>query len=323
MNILLTFNEKFAPHAATTISSIIENTKESISFSILHFEGELLKSTISKFTSFYSEKVKSIEFYSVGYEFKDKLVDCNFPNYLSVNAFLRLFSPCILKNDDEILYLDSDIIVLGDILELMKLRNKYFAVNAIAEHYPSDKINILKSKKKRSIDEDKSLEIYEKELVIKNNLGMSPNSPYFNTGVMILNLNLWRENKILDTIFEYIKMQPNLPCGDQDALNAILDGNFAILPPEWNVFGYTQLLNSYTSSYTEKELLNIKNSPKIIHFVARCKPWSYMYLDTDIKKKYWYYRGLTPWPKKQEEDKSFRNVIYKNIKCIVKQILKM
>ncbi|WP_084797857.1 glycosyltransferase family 8 protein [Neobacillus mesonae] len=58
---------------------------------------------------------------------------------------------------------------------------------------------------------------------------------YFNAGVLLMNLQKWRENKISSQVIQYIKEHPKLiKLMDQDALNAVLYDKCLKLEPKWN-----------------------------------------------------------------------------------------
>lgn len=119
---------------------------------------------------------------------------------------------------------------------------------------------------------------------------LKKNPKYFNAGVILMNLEFWRKQNLEKFIFNWGKENiNNIKLGDQEILNEVLKNEVKIVNDEWNVQS-SNFVNR--SSYT--------NSPKIIHFVAKNKPWggkSYSY----HKNLYFKYLQLTPW-KLSEED---------------------
>jgi hypothetical protein len=66
--------------------------------------------------------------------------------------------------------------------------------------------------------------------------GLSPSTPYCNTGVMVMNLKRWRTEEIARGALEYIRKFPQcVRYPDQDGLNAVLAGAWGLLDPKWNV----------------------------------------------------------------------------------------
>lgn len=119
---------------------------------------------------------------------------------------------------------------------------------------------------------------------------LKKNPKYFNAGVILMNLEFWRKQNLEKFIFNWGKENiNNIKLGDQEILNEVLKNEVKIVNDEWNVQS-SNFVNR--SSYT--------NSPKIIHFVAKNKPWggkSFSY----HKNLYFKNLQLTPW-KLSEED---------------------
>lgn len=317
MRVLLTFNDSYAPHAATVMESVLLNTTDCDGFVVIYMEGALSSETKDILRKHLLEKGVSIEFHSIGDRIRRDFSNVGFASYLSLNTFLRLYCGDIGIQDDLILYLDCDLIVQGDISELTKLVDTNFVVNAVAQYYPLRMSPNLIPKFKMSGEAIEALRLEKLHQANNKILDMSSYSAYFNAGVMVLNLRLWREQDILGKILEYCSNRNTLLCADQDALNGVLDGNFGLLPPMWNVFYYTQMMNESTSAYTIDELSSVRMSPKIIHFAGPYKAWEYLYGNSEHKKFYWKYRSLTPWPQKREEGRSLKNVFRKNINYVI------
>ena len=145
--------------------------------------------------------------------------------------------------------------------------------------------------------------------------GLSPLTPYLNTGTMLIDLVKWREQKLTERTLEYLSKY-ELPCVDQDALNLALRGEFDQLHPRYNSMPYHHLimlryLDTVESDQTIGEAIT---NPAIIHYHRSFfgKPWTYGC--THPGKDLW--RGLadavTPrWRKKFELMNSARAVAAK------------
>jgi lipopolysaccharide biosynthesis glycosyltransferase len=104
------------------------------------------------------------------------------------------------------------------------------------------------------------------------NAGMTAETPYFNAGVLLIDLALWRSERISERALEYISRERRrLRQYDQDALNAVLAGRWSELDPRWQVHPRTW------------HALGVRPpaDPWIVHFSGRLKPW--------------LYRGNEPW----------------------------
>ena len=148
-------------------------------------------------------------------------------------AHLRLFLDEILSDFDRAVYLDSDISVLTDVSPLLAMLPKSAPI--IAAH-------------------DLFLMI---DGTYRERLQMS--APYFNSGVMVLDLKAIRAERIFPTALQYALDHPErCPFVDQDPLNAILNGRWQTLDWRWNAVNYM----------SER----LPKQPFIRHF-AGSKPW--------------------------------------------------
>jgi lipopolysaccharide biosynthesis glycosyltransferase len=95
------------------------------------------------------------------------------------------------------------------------------------------------------------------------NLGLAPETPYFNNGVTIIDRRAWHDQQIGPAALHYVRTYPErCPYLEQDGLNAILKGSFAPLSPRYNFMGDFFRLNLETAW-----------APIVQHFVTQPKPW--------------------------------------------------
>src|SRR5689334_5154509 len=67
-------------------------------------------------------------------------------------------------------------------------------------------------------------------------LGLDPEAPYFNSGVMLVDLPRWRAGRVTQEVLAYSRrFADRVRFGDQDGLNAVLTGRWAQAPLKWNV----------------------------------------------------------------------------------------
>ncbi|MHC5828967.1 MAG: glycosyltransferase family 8 protein, partial [Nostoc sp.] len=110
-------------------------------------------------------------------------------------------------------------------------------------------------------------------LINYQELGISPESKYFNSGVLVMNLKKWREDQIFEKVIEYLTINKQyVRWHDQDALNAILAGKWGELEPGWNQMPYLFQYSSWQDSpFTEDVFNQLINNPDIIHYSTRDK----------------------------------------------------
>jgi lipopolysaccharide biosynthesis glycosyltransferase len=87
---------------------------------------------------------------------------------------------------------------------------------------------------------------------------------YFNAGVLLIDLPLWRAERVSERALEYLARNPSSPICDQDALNVACDGRWTPLDPRWN------FQDHYDKVFADMEAEQL---PGIVHFVTTLKPW--------------------------------------------------
>ena len=167
-------------------------------------------------------------------------------NYYLPNSFskritnftnVRLFLPEILQTYQSVLYLDSDIIIEGDIINFFKF------------------IEMSKEKGSFAVESYRPKKTELWELIGRRKEG------YFNAGVLFLDLEELRGSYFTNnSIRVFEKYGNSLRLADQDVINILI--NFKTLPWRFNITRTNQF----------KNFNNIKNL-KIYHYVSEIKPW--------------------------------------------------
>ncbi|GHU72973.1 LPS 1,2-glucosyltransferase [Spirochaetia bacterium] len=311
MKIVLTFDTNYAPHAATAMESIIRNCTEKLEFVVIYYD--LDRNTREILLDHFKDKVKSLEFYNIDkeYIYHFKVVK-NVPHITGFNVFLRLLICDILPETDKyILYLDCDIIVQDNILNIMDGADLTKPLCAITEYSPNYKLRNLTNLTlmEKPIIKPWNSDAYWYRTYIDLELNKTVN--YFNAGVLLINLEYWRNNKINEKAILFLLEQPERAyAADQDALNHVINGNYYALAPKWN---NGVVPSGILTNYSDAELLEAEKSPSIIHIVGPYKPWYYLG-SSRYQRIYWEYRSTTPWPQKIYSDKTLKNIIKKFIR---------
>ena len=124
--------------------------------------------------------------------------------------YLRLLIPDLLPDDVErVLYVDSDVVVVRDLSPLWSVDFEQLAVYAVENFSHPTFATALP------------------EAV--SGIGASPETPYFNSGVLLMNLRVWREEGISEQVNAFLRDRPDLiTWGDQDALNLAIAGRWGL-----------------------------------------------------------------------------------------------
>ncbi len=316
MKILLTFDTGYAPHAATVMESIIQNCPEKLDFAVIYCD--LNEETRTILSNHFQGKVSSLLFYEVDEQAMKKTIkDVRVAEHLtSLSTYLRLFAPTILKEDDHVVYLDCDVIVKENILNIVKNADLTKPLCAVTEYNPKYKFrNLMElSSREKSFVDSWIYEAYWCRAY--KGLGLNEEVGYFNSGVMIVNLAYWREHGIGEKAIKFLIENPGkVFSADQDALNHVIGGNYFELAPQWNTIVAE---SGVFTNYTREELEQAYSNPKIMHFAGPIKPWHYA-THPAICKLYMKYRSLTPWPQLKYDDVKLKQRLkrYVYYPCII------
>lgn len=168
---------------------------------------------------------------------------------LSKAAYYRILLASILPDIDTVVYLDCDMVVLGDLAPLMEIDISDYAVAAVEDY------DLLRNP------------------VHREQLQFAPDDRYFNSGFMLINLKYWREHASEKQLLEFSKRERVVFFHDQDAMNAVFKKAWLRLPPVWNRFNVFQV-RTENMFLSKKELKQFDRTPNVIHYGGRYfKPW--------------------------------------------------
>lgn len=160
--------------------------------------------------------------------------------HISKMTYARLILPRLLPHmTGRMLYFDSDILVIGALDRLCHIDLRGAAVGAVID----------------PIDDGIRNDMPEVERVPRV-------ARYFNAGILLIDLDRWRSDRIPQRMLQYLDQFPNSPFSDQDALNVACDGNWKELESEWNF-----------QCKPKQDIRTCVPRPSIVHFVSTLKPW--------------------------------------------------
>lgn len=198
-------------------------------------------------------------------------------NRLSPATLIRLFLPALLKGEyDRILYFDADLTIHGDVGRIFTLDLGGHAFAAVRSGVLFEKGEGQRREAERHFAE----------------LGMTRPYRYFNSGVLLIDIDRWIERKITENALEFLRTSAE-KCRlvDEDALNATVDGDFCAISPIWNM----------PSQKRPGHLAALQGRPVIIHHMGFNKPWRPFARGRHLSASLYYfglYRSFlagTPW----------------------------
>lgn len=241
MNIALCTDDRYANHCAICITSILENNKLEDCHIYVMTEG-LSDENLKKFHYLEKYYKKPVEVKVIdGKIFEGLQVTGRLPQ----SMYFRFMLPEII-NDSSVLYLDCDIIVRHSLRDLFNIDLTNYACGVVEDQCGDD-------------------------VRMHNRINMF--SRYFNSGVLLMNLDYWRKYDIAKKLIDYIAASDWLMCPDQDALNVILEGKILFLDYKYNFQeGFYHTL-AWLRADKWKLVECAQKDPDIVHYTAGEKPW--------------------------------------------------
>ena len=177
----------------------------------------------------------------------------------SMSMFSRIFADNLLPHLDRVIYLDCDTLVLKNLSELW---------NTDMHGLPVGAVNDLRSEK------------YGKAL------GITVGNTYINSGVLLMDLEAYRQNKCSERLLRALDVGNGLlEFPDNDIICSVLQDEIYLLPMKFNAistaFAYSgRELNRYRKPsfpISEQEHDEAVSDPYIVHFTRcfwfRARPW--------------------------------------------------
>lgn len=272
MNIVLCTDENYARYAAVVIATTLIHCHQR---SHLHFY--LLTPGLAPKTQ--QHLLDMVEQYGARLDIvtaKQELFDGADLGRFGACTLMRLYMHHYLPADcQRAIYLDCDLLILADITGLWNVDLDGKAVGAVID---------LCSPKAHA---------------------QTPTRPaYCNAGVLVVDLQKWREHRIGEQALAYLEHHINtLRYLDQDALNHVLAGHWHPVGLAWNFqpAAYTALEKNYGYLLHRKtELVQAVHHPKIVHFIGGTKPW-HAACTHPLQDLFIHFSRSTAWPLNKAE----------------------
>ena len=282
MNIAYSTSDKYSEIAATSIASVLENCKDVEEIIIYVIDigiSDKHKQDLSNLVSYYNRKLVLLEDLDVEDIAQTKIKVGRW----HISTFSRLFLLHVLpKEIKKIIYIDCDMIIRHSLKSLWESdMGDFWCMSA----------------------DDCRGKMYRKDL------GIQTNSIYTINGLMVINLEAWRNNNVESKFVEYINNHHgDITYMDQGVLNGVFQplNKVKLLPISYNAqtacydLGYDglQACRKPVWAYSREDFENGISDPIIVHFttcfMSGTRPWfkndHHPYRGEFIK-----YRNMTPW----------------------------
>jgi len=256
MNLFFSVNDKFSYPLAVLMTSILENNKEEqMSFHLMYSElSEESQAKITKLQSKYKNctiNLKKVDI-SIFSDLKTPVA------HISKEAYFIFIIADLFPNIDKGLYIDIDTIVAKPLKELWDTDVSQYYSAVIADNW---------------------IQVLEKENSnYRQILGFSKEDPYFNGGVLLLNMSALRRDNVSAKLFRTRKeLGDRAKSVNQCTLNVVFKNHVLFVDRKWNI---TSGRNSKLS------FLQWRRWAHIIHYNGERKPWNMKHRPFDFLFKY-------------------------------------
>ncbi len=265
-------DEAYAMPLAVTVRSVLENLRSDVHLRLFIIDGGFSARTRQRL-------LKSWRGFSVSITWLEPELSLleGFPakDRASLAPYLLLLLSRLLPTDlQRVIYLDSDLIVLGDLVELweMPLEGKpCLAARDMGHPY------IHREIARPDVSEwERKLPLYRALPIVNyKELGLDPRAEYFNSGVLLIDLELWRRENLAEKFLQCAhENHEHILFWDQYVLNIVLSGRWGRLESTWNRQPFVYRVSDWRdSTFDEEEWKRIMTTPHVIHFSAKRKPW--------------------------------------------------
>lgn len=274
---------RYVPHAAACLSSVLANAKEAdVRVHYLH-GPRFPRRVATKLRDMVERMGGELALHRIS---PQQVGGLPVTRRITAPMWFRIHLPELLPDVDRILYLDADTLAVDDIRPLWEIDMSRHHIGAVS--------NVLETHR----------------FGHPADLGLPAGQRYFNSGVILFNLELMRTSRSSETLLRYAREHARtLLWPDQDALNVVLGTSRLALHPRWNS------MNSFRfpwagDVFTESALEEARRHPGIVHFEGPTenKPWHYL-CDRADRDVYFAYRARTPWPRVRITGRTPRNVL--------------
>ncbi len=236
--IVITATSNYRNYLYAFLQSARVNLFEKL-YKIVIIHGGLERDVVEK-----TEKIARGHFHLSFYNIHDYSNKDAFGDLLRSPAYWRFIAPQVVEGAERVFYVDLDTLILGDLSSLFTHNLHGNTIGACLDYLPEvqDGVNNWQE------------------------LRLDPHAPYFNSGVLLIDIHRYKEKKVSERVLEivtkncdHLLAKGKWPQNDQYGLNVALISDWLVLPMYYN----------YGSG-----LKNRHSEIKILHFIGAGKPFS-------------------------------------------------
>ena len=275
IRIILATDDRFAMACGVTMHSVLTTTRSRIRFAL--FQSGVSTENLRRLRQIAAcHSGCELEVIDADAVLRSLPMPARSESY-SRMIYARLVAPDLLS-ESRALYLDTDTLVLENVANLFHAELQGLPLGAIRDY--GAECRCFRDPNERAY--------------FHGILDGRPYGDYFNTGVLVMDLDAFRRERLGQRAIEYIQQRPDLDFPDQDALNATLDGAVNFLPERWNtmVMERRVAVDPFVPKITRQRVKAAFQNPAILHY-AGAKPWT----PSPVHRRRNFFNALrqTPW----------------------------
>ena len=236
VNLFFACDERYLPLFAVALSSLKAHRDPRRSYATHVLHTDVSPHTEREMHLRFEERGFSLSFRNVSREIEHFVDRLHTRDYYSHATYYRLLIPDLYPEMRKALYLDSDILLRGDVADLFDSALGENLAGAIPDGFVNH-VPVLRR-------------------YVENRVGILKDVPYFNAGVLLMNLVEMRKIGFGDLFVRLLSAVTFRVAQDQDYLNVICRDRVKFLPDIWNYMPFKP---------SEKE-------PMLVHFNLDSKP---------------------------------------------------
>lgn len=282
--VVFSVDNKYVPYLSVALQSVIQNSQPHNNYDIIVLEAGISAADKHRLLTQINGKTNfSLRFANISTLSSELDNGKLYPGtHFTIATYYRFFIPQILKKYDKILYLDCDLIVLGDIAELYhtKLEN-----NLLGATFDIEMHRMLNS-------QSGNLSTY-----LLKDLRLKSNDAYFQAGVLLFNIKQMLKEKTTERLLAFLQKVPMPLFADQDILNAVCQGRIKYFSNRWNFDWHIEFQTDNIAYHLHNNVyqnyLQAAKNPQIIHYAGNIKPWQRPELP--LAQYFWKFALNTPF----------------------------
>lgn len=250
-------DDNYIPFLDIAIASLMDHASNEYTYRIVVLNTGLTQDNMDRILQNQKENF-TIDFVDITEEVETIKARLKNVYHFSVVTYYRLFIASLFPQYRKMIYLDCDLVVLGDISELYNTDLEGCIFGAAPEQF---------------VQNTAEFRLYAEKAV-----GVNP-ADYVNAGVLVVDLEQFRKNRIEEQFVELItRYDFDLLDPDQAYLNYLCRDRILMLPNGWN---------------KEPMPLPCEGNMNIVHYALYKKPWQYD--DVLCGEYFWRYAEKSPF----------------------------